>query len=190
MNYCKKIQQHFITVCKHKYFVFLNCNKAGIPVQGILHDLSKFSPIEFFESAKYFKGNSSPIDACKKAEGVSKAWLHHKGHNAHHYEYWQDSFDHGGKPLAMPFKYALELICDYLAAGRAYNGDDFTYDQVYNWWKNKCKNPIPMHPQTKLFVELMLLNMKNNDSNDCLEKNKAKQIYKLSEKLIEQKIII
>lgn len=123
--------------------------------QAWTHDLSKYSPIEFFESVKYYQGNRSPIDACKEANGVSYAWMHHKGRNPHHYEYWQDNFDHGGTPVMMPYKYAVEMLCDYLAAGRAYMGDKFTYKGELEWWYKKRKN-CAMHLHTKWFISLAL----------------------------------
>ena len=79
---------HLKKILVHKYWVFYFCCKAGIPWQGITHDLSKFSPVEFWESVKYYQGNRSPIDACKEENGYSMAWQHHKGRNPHHYEYW------------------------------------------------------------------------------------------------------
>lgn len=104
-NYISNIFKHFKKICIHKYWVFYYCCKAGIPLQGLVHDLSKFSTTEFWESVKYYQGTSSPIDACKKANGWSAAWMHHKGRNKHHYEYWQDNFDNGGNPIEMPMKY-------------------------------------------------------------------------------------
>ena len=148
--------KHFKTVCIHKYYVFKYCRAAGIPWRGIKHDLSKFHPIEFFESVKYYQGTSSPIDACKKDKGYSKAWLHHKGRNSHHYEYWQDNFDKGGEALQMPFNDALEMLCDYLGAGHAYMKKDFTYLEELKWWLNKNQNSLAMHPQTRLFISDML----------------------------------
>lgn len=81
--------KHFKTICIHKFYVAKYCFKAGLFTQGILHDLSKFSPTEFIESVKYYQKSGSPINACKKEKGVSMAWLHHKGVNKHHYEHWQ-----------------------------------------------------------------------------------------------------
>ena len=147
---------HFKTICKHKYWVGYYCFKAGIPWRGIKHDLSKFSPTEFWESVKYYQGTSSPIDACKKANGWSKAWLHHKGRNDHHYEYWQDNFDKGGEALLMPKECAIELICDYLGAGRAYMGKDFTYAKEYKWWLEKKSKPLAMHSKIKEFIDCVL----------------------------------
>ena len=79
---------HLKTIIVHKYWVFYYACKLGIPIQGLLHDMSKFSPIEFWESVKYYQGGkSSPINACKADKGYSLAWQHHKGRNPHHYEY-------------------------------------------------------------------------------------------------------
>ena len=130
-----KMLKHFKLITRHKWYVFKNCMKAGLYWQGLTHDLSKYSPVEFFESVKYFTGNRSPIDECKKDKGYSIAWQHHKGRNPHHYEYWVDNFDGGGTPLQMPFKYALELVCDYLAAGQAYSKKNFSYLGEYEWSK-------------------------------------------------------
>jgi len=179
--FLKNAVNHFKTVCNHKKYVFKNCVIAGMPIRGILHDLSKFSPTEFIESVNFYQGDRSPIDACKEAKGYSEAWMHHKGRNRHHYEFWQDNFDNGGVPLKMPFKDALELICDYLGAGMAYQKDKFTYKGEYEWWKNKNAKPIAMHPQTKMFVELMLNKMAKEESNRVLKMKTAKMFYKIAE---------
>ena len=152
----KNIFLHLKTICTHKHYVFYYCKKAGIPIQGMIHDLSKFSPTEFFESVKYYQGNRSPIDACKEDKGYSNAWMHHKGRNKHHYEYWVDNFDNGGTPIRMPYKYALELVCDYLGAGKAYQKNKFTYKSELAWWEAKKEKPLAMHPQTIQFVDNML----------------------------------
>ena len=152
----KNMWLHFKKICKHKYWVGKYCFKMGLYWQGIMHDMSKFSPIEFFESAKYYQGNKSPIDECKKINGLSYGWQHHKGRNPHHYEYWVDNLDNGGKPLLMPKKYAKELIADYLGAGKAYMGKHFTYIKELNWWKNKQMNPLMMHPVIKAFITTVL----------------------------------
>ena len=106
--------RHTALVIRHKNAVLIHSAKCGILWRGIVHDLSKFSPVEFFESVKYYQGNRSPISACRRETGVSHAWLHHKGRNRHHIEYWldQDAKEH---PM-MPYKYAVECICDKLAA--------------------------------------------------------------------------
>lgn len=147
---------HLKTVTTHKWWVFYYACKAGIPVRGFVHDMSKFSPTEFFESVKYWSGTRSPIDACKEDKGMSKAWLHHKGCNKHHYEHYVDDLDHGGKPLIMPYKETVEMLCDFIGAGRAYSGKNFTYEGELQWWKNKLKNPLLMHPVQKKFITTAL----------------------------------
>ena len=152
----KNFINHLAKVYTHRKWVRHYCFKAGIPIQGILHDLSKYSPIEFWESVKYYQGNRSPIEACKEKNGWSAAWLHHKGKNKHHYEYWQDNFDNGGEPLLMPYRYALEMLCDYLGAGHAYSGNSFTIADELEWWKAKSSKPLAMHPANKIFITLAL----------------------------------
>ena len=108
------------------------------------------------------------------------AWQHHKGRNPHHYEYWQDNFDNGGTPLQMPYRYALELICDYLGAGQAYSKSKINkrfYINEYEWWANKSTKPLAFHPQTKNFVSTMLRTMAKEGSNDCLRPFRSKYIY-------------
>ena len=93
----------------------------------------------------------SPLANEKNIHGYSETFLHHRGRNPHHYEYWVHSLDEGGVPAKMPRKYALELVCDYLAAGRTYN-KDFTYGSEYNWWIKFLSSPRAIHPETKDFV--------------------------------------
>lgn len=157
-----KALKHLKTILTHKHYVFYFARKLGIGWQGFWHDMSKFSPVEFWESVKYYTGTRSPIDTCKEDKGYSLAWLHHKGHNKHHYEHWQDNFDKGGEALRMPDKYVKEMICDYLAAGRAYKGKDFDFNCEHIWWVNKKKNPLAMHPAQFYVVDkvLSILNTK------------------------------
>ena len=136
--------------------MFYYCCKFGIPLQGITHDLSKFSPTEFLESIKFYQGGkSSPIPAAKKAQGYSLAWQHHKGRNKHHYEYWTDNYDSGTTCIKIPYKYVLELVADYLAAGRTYRGKNFTFVDEYEWWM-KCKDYRKIHEDTKQLITKML----------------------------------
>lgn len=132
-----KIFGHLQTIHTHRKWVRYYCKLAGIRGRGWKHDLSKYSPTEFWESARYWTGTSSPINACKAANGWSKAWLHHKGRNSHHYEYWQDNFDKGGEALLMPMNDFVEQVCDFLAAGRTYQGINFSYSSERSWWLNK-----------------------------------------------------
>lgn len=180
--------KHFSKVCTHKFHVAKYCFAAGLYRQGIMHDMSKFSPTEFVESAKYYQGDSSPILAAKDDMGYSLAWQHHKGRNLHHYEHWQDDFDHGGHPIKMPFRYALELVCDYLGAGEAYMGKSFSFAAEYDWWLDKKSKPIAMHPHTMMFVEEMLREIKDTDSAHPLRKEHAQKVYEEAEKKYNEEI--
>ena len=181
--FCKALH-HARMICMHKAHVARYCFMAGLYKQGFTHDLSKFSPTEFAESVRYYTGSDSPIVACKADKGYSIAWQHHKGRNQHHYEYWQDDFDHGGRPLQMPFKFALELVCDYLGAGHAYMGHNFSYQKEYEWWQDKKGKPIAMHPQTILFVENMLKYLAETEDTSALRKHTARKIYERAEREI------
>lgn len=174
MSQVGKFSGHLATVLTHKYWVGRYCFIAGIPIQGIFHDMSKFSPIEFFESVHYYTGTHSPIDECKKRNGMSYAWLHHRGRNKHHYEYWIDNLNQGGVPIAMPYKYALEMICDFLGAGQAYNQENFSYMDEAKWWFSRV-DMLKIHPQTKLFVGWVLLECAETESADGLRR--AKELF-------------
>ena len=173
----KKVWLHFKKICKHKYYVGKYCWKIDLYWQGITHDLSKFSPIEFFESVKYYQGNRSPIDACKEKKGYSKGWQHHKGRNPHHYEYWVDNLDHGGVALIMPREYAFEMICDYIGAGRAYMGKNFTYEKEYQWWLDKQRKPLLMHPVIIYFIEDVLYALKEHSEEEVLQRKRLEAYY-------------
>lgn len=122
-----KYLKHFRTVSKHKKEVLKECWACGLIWQGIVHDMSKFGPTEFASSAKYFQGTRSPIEAEKEELGYSAAWLHHKGHNKHHWEYWTDFNDDGSiKCAKIPYTYVVEMVCDWVGAGKVYSKDNWT----------------------------------------------------------------
>lgn len=154
-----KIWKHLIRILRHKFWVAKYCFKLGLYWRGITHDMSKFSPVEFLESVKYYNGNSSPIVECKRINGYSKAWMHHRGHNDHHYEYWIDKLDEGGVPLIIPKEAALELICDYIGASHAYNDKKFTFNGEHSWWMVKSSEPMRMHPAIKNFISRVLIDL-------------------------------
>ena len=131
-----KIVKHIKLVMKHKWTVFKLCCKIGMPWRGFMHDWSKFSPTEFFESIKYYNGHKSPIEVCKEDKGYSAAWLHHKGRNKHHYEYWME-WTLPEKTVIMPYKYAAEMICDKLAAGIVYLGIKWNQEWPMTYYMNE-----------------------------------------------------
>ena len=141
---------------RHKAVVLRECWACGIGWQGLIHDLSKFSPIEFSASAKYFQGDHSPIEAQKAAEGYSVAWLHHKGHNPHHWEWWTD-FDHKGQIVAnkIPSKYVIEMVCDWVGAGIVYGGVTWTQHDPLKYYY-KVRDGRHFHPETEELILCLL----------------------------------
>ena len=146
----KNAVKHFKLITKHKWVVFKLCCMAGIPWRGLMHDLSKYFPTEFLESIKYYQGTHSPIVEAKKDKGYSEAWLHHKGRNKHHSEYWID-LDAPEKAPIMPYKYVAEMLCDKLAAGIVYEGKKWTKEYELQYW-NKEKEKILINEKVKNLV--------------------------------------
>ena len=172
--FIKNIFLHGSLVLRHKWGVLKNCAKCGILWRGIVHDLSKFGPTEFIESAKYYQGNRSPIIACRRDRGVSLAWLHHKGRNRHHIEYWQD-FDGEVHPL-MPYKYAVECVCDKLAATKTYAGKNYTPDMPLNHWL-RYGSKVLGNPKTLEFVEHVFRDLVELGECGVLNKRYMKKTY-------------
>ena len=165
---------HLFLVLRHKWRVFVNCAKCGLVWRGLMHDLSKFSPTEFFESVKYYQGDRSPIGACRRDTGMSQAWLHHKGRNRHHIEYWTDQ-ECTVQPL-MPYQYAVECVCDKLAATRVYAGKNYSTDLPLKHWE-KYGNKVPGNPKTMAFVEAVFKDVKQHGENHVLNKRYMKEKY-------------
>lgn len=174
-NILIKAVKHFNLVNKHRWMVFVLCCKAGIPYRGLVHDLSKYSPTEFWESVKYFNGHSSPINFAKKANGYSKAWLHHKGRNKHHAEYWYDVSAPEKKPI-IPYKYTVEMICDNLAAGITYNGKDWKPDTQLIYWQ-KTRNKTPINDCIDALLTEVFTQVSKNGIDKTIKKANLKKLY-------------
>ncbi len=152
-----KALHHLQTVTRHRMLVLKGCFAVGLYWQGLTHDLSKYAPSEFLTGARYYQGNRSPNDAEREAKGFSAAWLHHKGRNKHHYEYWTDygaSHVPGGMvPVAMPRRYVVEMMMDRIAASKVYRGKAYTdADPLEYFLKGR---PI-LHPETEALLERLL----------------------------------
>ena len=171
----KNIILHFNLINKHRWKVFMLCIKAGIPFRGLVHDLSKYTPTEFIESVKYFNGKKSPIVICKKDKGYSDAWLHHKGRNKHHHEYWYD-YSAPEKTPIMPYKYTVEMICDNLAAGMTYMGESWTNDyQVKYYLKDRETKKI--NPIIDKILLCVFEEVSKSGINKVIKKSNLKKIY-------------
>lgn len=153
--------KHFKTITRHKLLVMRYCFRVGLYKQGLLHDLSKYSPTEFLVGCRYYQGNRSPNNAEREDIGVSLAWLHHKGRNKHHYEHWVDYVigdeEHVINGVKMPRKYVAEMVMDRISACRNYMGDAAYTDEapLKYFLKNKDRLWF-IHPATKHDLEKLL----------------------------------
>ena len=149
--------KHFRTITKHSHKVIAHCFKAGLGFRGLFHDLSKYSPAEFIPGAKYYAGTRSPNITERELYGYSSAWLHHKGRNKHHFEYWTDFSlkEQRVCPVKMPLRYAAEMFCDRVAASKIYKGRDYTDDYPLKYYMSG-RDAKTMHPETAAFLEMLL----------------------------------
>lgn len=155
--------KHFLTITKHRHKVIRHCAKVGILRQGLMHDLSKYSPTEFFPGAKFYLGDRSPTEAERRERGYSSAWMHHKGRNRHHFEYWTD-YNIKTKRMEsveMPLKYVKEMFCDRVAAGKIYLGKNYTDNNPIEYFRNGNAKNI-MHPKTAAILEEWLLMLQHD----------------------------
>ena len=172
--------RHFLTITRHRHRVIAHCFRAGIGFQGLFHDLSKYSPSEFWVGAKYYTGTKSPNEGERDRYGYSKAWMHHKGRNRHHFEYWVDinADTHNYAPVKMPLKYVIEMFCDRVAASKIYEKDKYEDSHPYEYFCRSKLRPN-IHPETDAFLGNLLLMLKEEGEKktfryikDYLKKNK------------------
>ncbi len=150
--------KHFKTITHHKLLVMRHCFKIGLYKQGLTHDLSKYMPTEFLAGAKYYQGTRSPNHGEREAAGYSLAWMHHKGRNRHHYEFWTDySQESGGRmsPMPMPTRFVLEMFADRMAASKVYLGKDYTDRSPLEYYL-QSRDRMMIHPKTGKQLEFLL----------------------------------
>ena len=137
--------------------VIKHCKKAGILWQGLRHDLSKYSPTEFIPGVKYYTGTKSPNEGERIDKGYSVAWLHHKGRNKHHFEYWMDysNVTHRNDPVEMPYNYVVEMFCDRVAASMIYQKEKYTDSSALEYYENG-RGKILIHPETDALIHHLL----------------------------------
>ena len=144
--------QHFKTITKHKWIVMRYCFRMGLIRQGLLHDLSKYSPTEFRAGARYWQGDRSPNNAEREAIGISYSWLHHKGRNRHHFEYWVDYDLHAETIVAgmpIPRKFVAEMIADRIGASTVYLGKLYEDTAPYVYLTKSLKRLWFVHDDVK-----------------------------------------
>ncbi|MEG0330457.1 MAG: DUF5662 family protein [Longicatena sp.] len=162
-----KFYGHLKTITTHKLGVTKLCFRCGLYKQGLLHDLSKLSFVEFTSGVKYFQGNRSPIDKEKELKGYSLGWFHHKGRNKHHWEYWLDNASDGIAPVKMPVKYVVEMYCDRSVASRIYMKEKYNDASAYEYFMNGYDHVL-MHQETKDLLKNILYYQKNHGTDETI----------------------
>ena len=163
-----KFFEHLYTINQHKGLVMKYCFKVGLYKQGLLHDMSKYSPTEFSVGVHYYQGNRSPNDAERRDKGLSTAWLHHKGKNRHHLEYWIDyglGDDKSMTGMEMPVKYVVEMFCDRIAACKIYNKEKYTDSDPINYF-NRSKSYCLIHENSSKLLEQMLTMLRDKGEEE------------------------
>ena len=149
---------HLATISRHRWLVMKYCFRAGLYRQGLCHDLSKYSPEEFWTGVRFYQGNRSPNTAEREANGYSLAWMHHKGRNRHHFEYWTDLSPETRiyEPVDMPVKYLCEMVADRIAACKTYQGAAYT-DASPLQYLDRANESRLVHPQTMKRLRFLLV---------------------------------
>lgn len=163
--------KHLHTVNQHRRLVRKYCFRLGLYWQGLTHDLSKYSPVEFWAGVRYFQGDHSPNDAQRRANGYSDSWMHHKGRNRHHFEYWTDYGTHGEGIIGieMPDKYLAEMFCDRLAASKVYRGKDYSDGDPYAFYMRGKGRRLMIHPNTEDRIGEILLKLKDEGEDAAFD---------------------
>ena len=159
--------RHFKTITGHRILVMKGCFAMGLYWQGLTHDLSKYSPVEFWNGAKFYQGVRSPNAAEREQKGFSEAWMHHKGRNRHHYEYWTDMNKETGRyeSVMIPRRYLAEMVADRVAACKVYEGDRYTPGSALAYLtRSREKNLI--NPQTLQQLTYLLTMLKDRGEKE------------------------
>lgn len=158
---------HLNTILKHRHKVMVHCFKAGILWRGLLHDLSKFSWTEFSCGVRFYQGNRSPNEGEREEKGFSEAWMHHKGRNRHHFEYWTDYNPKTKQvaPVKMPLVFVKEMFCDRVAASKVYQGKQYRDAHPLEYFQNG-KTRRTIHPETSDLLESWLTMLKEKGEKE------------------------
>ena len=181
----KHMFQYWKQIRLHRKWVRYYCRLAGIRWRGWKHDLSKYSPTEFFENARFYDGKKSPVETAKSIQGYSRAWLHHRGRNTHHWAYWADEFSEGLIVYPMPRDDFVEMVCDFLGAAHAYTGERFSYSAERAWWvRERDRSCKAMHEKNKIMLDIIFSDLEFA-SNHMIEGCPTSLITSTPESLIK-----
>ena len=120
--------------------------------------------------SKYFCGTRSPNELERLETGVSIAWLHHKGRNRHHLEYWIDydpSQGHRMAGMKMPVNYVVEMFCDRIAASRIYLKEKYHDGSPYEYYLHGIDHYI-IHPDTDALLARLLRMLQDRGEEETL----------------------
>ena len=161
------IWKHFATITKHRWRVMCGCFRVGLYWQGLTHDLSKYAPAEFLNGARYYQGDRSPNAQERRDKGYSEAWIHHKGRNRHHFEYWTDLNleTHRYVAIPVPRKYLAEMIMDRRAACMTYRGDSYTDASPLEYHERSHEKEL-MNPETRRQLEFLLTMLRDEGEKE------------------------
>ena len=162
-----KAWQHLKTINHHKWLVLCGCFRVGLYRQGLAHDLSKYTPTEFLVGAKYYQGTRSPNGAEREDKGYSEAWMHHKGRNRHHYEYWTDMNRETRRyeSVPMPRRYLVEMVMDRIAACKTYQGNAYTDGSALEYYLKSMERSL-MHPKLQRELEFILTMLRDKGEKE------------------------
>lgn len=158
---------HFKTITRHRHLVMYHCFRVGLYGRGLLHDLSKYTPTEFLVGVKYYQGTRSPNAAEREEIGFSTAWMHHKGRNKHHFEYWTDLLPGTNTYTAvpMPTKFLVEMVMDRMAACKVYKGKDYTDGSALEYL-HRAKDSKLLHPETMEKLVFLLTKLRDEGEKE------------------------
>ena len=184
-------REHFLTITDHKIRVMNGCFRVGLYRQGLLHDLSKYTPVEFLNGARYYQGDRSPNAGEREDKGYSEAWLHHKGRNRHHWEYWTDYVKEEDRVtgILMPLPYVIEMVLDRIAASKVYLKDNYTDAAALEYY-NRTRQYYLIHPETDRLLKKLLTMLAVNGEEytvrymrHLLAKERRKKVTALGKKI-------
>jgi hypothetical protein len=148
---------YLIYLAKHKYYVFVEGWKLGLPLWTLLvHDLSKLLPSEWFGYAQWkseqIKNESG--GTLKNERGfLMSAFLHTHKRSKHHWQYWTYVCDQSGciYSLEMPLRYVREMVADW----RATQLIRFGNINVRPYYEEN-KEVILLHEETRRWLEAII----------------------------------
>ena len=159
VKYDDYLNQHILNVANASDWIRqnigLDVNSFDISSNVFIHDDSKYSKEEYDAYDAYFYGRKRTKEV---KDNFNYAWLHHIHNNPHHWQYWvliNDDPDNGIVALDIPYKYVIEMICDWWSfswrTGNLY--------EIFNWY-DKHKDYMILSENTRELVEDILAQIK------------------------------